>query len=366
MVSIVTTAIAFLAFWVMDLEGFFLPPSCLPSRRPLLRASSYFEDFNNALKYEKRVTVGFTTDAWNIGQKKMKDLLSVYKMTKRVMKSSVATVELPMWEVNQGPHYEDLQHLLESFWIPDFASTEHLLLQYDLIVIPDPILAKYLIEAFFEKESKVKQRKAYYEKLMKQSWGVIELYPPRQRMEWERIKSLSKQRWNRKFPPIAVLGMDTYRRMTKHSQVEYFAHGLEDFALHLPWNLVPSRRVLVLRFRNRFEALVQSLVMKGINVTSAYPVSWLRREWNSHEERSAKEVDVVYFHQSHAVNEWVERLGHRREKEVVAACHDLEVAQLAKQMGFRDVFYAKQGSAKNLMKTVSQAVDHAKSLNVRK
>lgn len=221
----------------------------------------------------------------------MKDLLSVYKMTKRVMKSSVATVELPMWEVNQGPHYEDLQHLLESFWIPDFASTEHLLLQYDLIVIPDPILAKYLIEAFFEKEGKVKQRKAYYEKLMKQSWGVIEAYPPRQRMEWERIKSLSKQRWHRKFPPIAVLGMDTYRRMTKHSQVEYFAHGVEDFALHLPWNLVPSRRVLVLRFRNRFEALVQSLVMKGVNVTSAYPVSWLRREWNSHEERSAKEVD---------------------------------------------------------------------------
>jgi uroporphyrinogen-III synthase len=47
-------------------------------------------------------------------------------------------------------------------------------------------------------------------------------------------------------------------------QVEYFSYGVEDFALYLPMDLVPSRRVLVLRYKNRFEALVQSLVMRGV------------------------------------------------------------------------------------------------------
>ena len=55
-------------------------------------------------------------------------------------------------------------------------------------------------------------------------------------------------------------------------KVEYFSYGVEDFALYLPPAMVPTRRVLLLRFKNRYEALAQSLVLRGINVTSAYPV----------------------------------------------------------------------------------------------
>ena len=33
--------------------------------------------------------------------------------------------------------------------------------------------------------------------------------------------------------------------------------------------MVPSRRVLVLRYKNRFEALVQSLVMRGVSYIGA-------------------------------------------------------------------------------------------------
>ena len=73
--------------------------------------------------------------------------------------------------------------------------------------------------------------------------------------------------------------------------MEYFSYGVEDFALYLPNELIPSRRVLVLRYKNRFDTLVQSLVMRGVNVTSAYPVTWMRKDWNAQEERMAKEVD---------------------------------------------------------------------------
>lgn len=73
--------------------------------------------------------------------------------------------------------------------------------------------------------------------------------------------------------------------------MEYYSRGVEDFALYLPEELVPKRRVLVLRYKNRFDTLVQSLVMKNINVTSAYPVTWMRKDWNAQEERIAKEVD---------------------------------------------------------------------------
>lgn len=122
---------------------------------------------------------------------------------------------------------------------------------------------KYMVEAFYEKELKVEKKKAYYSKLVKQPWGVVDYYPPKERLDYEKIKNLSKQKWIRKFPPLAALGEDTYRRLKNHAQVEYFAYGVEDFALHLPQNLVPSRRVLVLRYKNRFDTLVQSLVMKG-------------------------------------------------------------------------------------------------------
>ena len=45
---------------------------------------------------------------------------------------------------------------------------------------------------------------------------------------------------------------------------------MEDFALYLPMEMVPSRRVLVLRYKNRFEALVQSLVMRGVGLFYYY------------------------------------------------------------------------------------------------
>lgn len=61
-----------------------------------------------------------------------------------MQKSNVACIDVSMWEVAQGPHFDDLQRLLESFWIPDTTSTENFLLQYDLIVVPDPVLAKVL------------------------------------------------------------------------------------------------------------------------------------------------------------------------------------------------------------------------------
>jgi uroporphyrinogen-III synthase len=99
-----------------------------------------------------------------------------------------------------------------------------------------------------------------------------------------------------------------------------------------------------------------------MNVTSAYPVTWMRKEWSPQEERLAKEVDVVYFHEAHQVGEWRSRLG-ERSKEVVAACQDEEVARVAKTSGFKDVFYAKKGSAEVLTKTILDAVEHAKTLN---
>ena len=55
----------------------------------------------------------------------------------------------------------------------------------------------------------------------------------------------------------------------------------------------------------------------------------------------AKEADVLYFHEAHAVHEWRARLGGQRS-DLVAACHDEEVARAAKACGFKDVFYAKK------------------------
>jgi uroporphyrinogen-III synthase len=74
-------------------------------------------------------------------------------------------------------------------------------------------------------------------------------------------------------------------------KVEYFAYGVEDFALYLSPKIVPTRRVLLLRYKNRYETLVQSLVLAGVNVTSAYPLTWMKKEWSPQEERIAKEVD---------------------------------------------------------------------------
>jgi len=141
-------------------------------------------------------------------------------------------------------------------------------------------------------------------------------------------------------------------------KMQYFSHGIDDFALYLPNDLVPNKRVLLLRFKNRFDTLVQSLTMKNLNVTSAYPVTWMRKDWSPQEERLAREVDVVYFHENHAVVEWRERFPN---KEVVAACHDEEVARTAKSLGIRDVFYSKKSDSEGLIKTVIQATEFHKS-----
>lgn len=321
--------------------------------------SSYLDELN-VFKPEKKILIGLTTDAWQVGQKKYKDFLAVYKMAKLLQKNNMACVEVPMWEIAQGPHFDDLQRIFESYWIPDLTTMDNLLLQYDLVIVPDPVIAKYVVEAYYEKEAKVAKKKAYYDKLTKQSWGVIEAYPPKERYDYERIKNLSKQKYIRKFPPLATLGESTYKRMKNHGQVEYFSYGVEDFALYLPMEIVPSKRVLVLRYKNRFDTLVQSLVMRGVSVTSAYPITWMKKEWNAQEERMAKEVDVAYFHESHAVKEWRERLG-LRDREVVAVCHDQEVAKTAKANGFKHIFYAKKCDTNGLYQAVSKAVEFAKT-----
>jgi hypothetical protein len=110
-------------------------------------------------------------------------------------------------EINQGPHYDSLQKLFESYWVPDMMSTEHLLLKVDLVIVPDPSLAKYLVES-------------YYANLLKKPWGSLDSFPPRERYEYERIKNLDKQKWIRKFPPLATCGSDAYQRLKNHGQVQ--------------------------------------------------------------------------------------------------------------------------------------------------
>ena len=321
----------------------------------LRMSSSYLDELANARGQDKKCLVGLTTDSWNIGTRKYKSFLAVHGMAKKVQKANVACVEVPMWECSHGPHFDDLQRILESFWIPDMTNTEHLLLQFDLIVVPDPTLAKYMVEAFYEKELKIEKKRAYYNKLIKQPFGVVEQYPPRERYDYERIKNIGKQKWIRKFPPLATCGEEAYNRMKNHGQIEYYSEGVEDFALHLPESLVPSKRVLLLRYKNRYTNLVQSLVMKGVNVTSAYPVTWNRKEWTPQEEKLAKECDVLYLHEEHAVAEWKSRLGDI-SPQVIAACHDEKVAQAAKEAGFEHIFYAKKADTDGLTKTVMQAV----------
>ena len=256
--------------------------NCLNTLR---MGKSYLDDLNVFKPAEKRVLVGFSTDSWAIGQRKYKELLAVHKMATKIQKMKIACVEVPVFEIAQGPHYDELQRLLESFWIPDFTTTEQFLLQFDLIVVPDPVLAKYLVEAYFDKEAKVEKKKQYYAKLIKQPFGVLEAFPPKERYEYERIKNLSKQKWIRKFPPLATCGTETYDRLKNHAQIEYHSDNVEDFALYLPEKMVPNKKVLVLRYKNRFETMVQSLVLKGIDCTSAYPVTYLRKDWSPQEER---------------------------------------------------------------------------------
>ena len=45
----------------------------------------------------------------------------------------------------------------------------------------------------------------------------------------------------------------------------------------------------------------------------------------------------------------------------VAACHDSDVAQAAKNAGFEHIFFAKKSDTDGLTKTMMQAIDYAKS-----
>jgi len=87
-------------------------------------------------------------------------------------------------------------------------------------------------------------------------------------------------------------------------------------------------------------------------------VTWTRKDWSPQEERLAKEVDVVYFHDAHGVAEWKDRLP---DKEVIAACHDEEVGRMAKSLGFKDVFYAKKSDTEGLLKTIVEATEFFKA-----
>ena len=78
---------------------------------------------------------------------------------------------------------------------------------------------------------------------------------------------------------MATVGESVFKRLKAHGKVEFFSEGVEDFALHLPEYLVPTRRVLLLRFRNRYETLLETLMLRGLNVTSAYPITWAKKEW---------------------------------------------------------------------------------------
>ena len=92
-------------------------------------------------------------------------------------------------------------------------------MQVDLVIIPDPSLAKYLVESYYEKEIRVEKKKSYYATILKKSWGVLDSFPPKDRYEYERIKNLEKQKWIRKFPPLATCGNDAYQRLKNHGQV---------------------------------------------------------------------------------------------------------------------------------------------------
>jgi hypothetical protein len=62
------------------------------------------------------------------------------------------------------------------------------------------------------------------------------------------------------------------------------------------------------------------------------------------------------------VKEWKERMITTRDRgEPVIACHDKEVARVAKNNGFRDVFYAKKSDTNGLTKTMLTAIEFWKT-----
>jgi hypothetical protein len=53
---------------------------------------------------------------------------------------------LTSYDIHHTPHTTHTQGILESFWIPDLTTADNFLLDFDLIVVPDPVMAKYLVE----------------------------------------------------------------------------------------------------------------------------------------------------------------------------------------------------------------------------
>lgn len=119
-----------------------------------------FDDPNihkSSENFNRKILVGFAVDSWNIGTKKYSSFQSVNRMIRKVQKgNSIPCIEIPLWEATAGPHYEDLQKLFESYWIPDFTTADNFLLQYDLVILPDNVMVKYIVESFYEKEAKGK------------------------------------------------------------------------------------------------------------------------------------------------------------------------------------------------------------------
>lgn len=73
--------------------------------------------------------------------------------------------------------------------------------------------------------------------------------------------------------------------------MEYCSEGEEDFALYLPPAVVPTKRVLFLRYANRYQALASSLKMRDIAVTGKMPLSITKKDWTMQEDRFAQECD---------------------------------------------------------------------------
>ena len=53
-----------------------------------------FNDMNSFASSSKKIVVGFTTDAWNVGTRKYKDFLAVHKMTWKMQKHDLHCVEV--------------------------------------------------------------------------------------------------------------------------------------------------------------------------------------------------------------------------------------------------------------------------------
>lgn len=74
-----------------------------------------------------------------------------------MQRRGISSMHLPLWETTAGPDYQEVQHILNQFWIPDYISSHtEFILNYDCIVIPDKSLAWYILEANAMKEEKVR------------------------------------------------------------------------------------------------------------------------------------------------------------------------------------------------------------------